>query len=594
MVSMANRVVGVDIGSYAIKIVEVDADKTSQRITALGQAVLPEGSCQMGEIVNPDLVAKTLKDLLKRAGVVAKSAVVGISGTRVVIRTSELPVMAKQELDAAVAFEAIELLPIPEADLVSAYVSQGSVASTGGEQMNDVLIGGAYAKVVDTATKVVSKAGLKLAAIDVDALATERGIDWLTRLEASSTGEQPIEDEARAVVDVGAQLTELSFFESGRAKFVRTILKGSENITTAIKAVTGETWEVAELAKRDYRLNRQSEISEDIARATEEAVEDLTREISSTLEFYQLQSRISRLDRIWVVGSGSRVDGFAESLVEKTGFEVSRPELLSVVQRSVGEVKLEDPSVVEFGFATALGLSLHQFHNPERSLNLIPKKVKASGQDKRSDVLAGVGVGVFALLLIGLWILQESKVNSLNQSVATHQSQVAVLQSSLTKLSPISNLEKSIQASISGVKGELQGDVSWDRLISSIGNAVPGDANLTSLSMTLSPSTSVQSGASSANAATGAITVNLSFSSCSQQSPIDWLNSITQVPGLGLTWVSSSSINPVASGGTACPGYPAAGSNANEVGTGSFSSTTSAQLNLYKVPLATYVSGVVQ
>ena len=111
---MANRVVGVDIGSYAIKIVEIEADRSVQRITALGQAVLPEGACQMGEVINTELVAKTLKDLLKRAGVVAKTAVVGISGTRVVVRTSELPTMGEQELDAAVAFEAIEPYIWPE------------------------------------------------------------------------------------------------------------------------------------------------------------------------------------------------------------------------------------------------------------------------------------------------------------------------------------------------------------------------------------------------------------------------------------------------------------------------------------------------
>ncbi len=590
---MANRVVGVDIGSYAIKIVEVDADRSTQRITALGQAVLPEGACQMGEVINADLVAKTLKDLLKRAGVVAKTAVVGISGTRVVVRTSELPSMGMQELDAAVAFEAIDLLPIPEADLVSGYVSQGSVTASSGDVMNDVLIGGAYTKVVDTATRVISKAGLKLGAIDVDALATERGLDWLIRLEKSAAEAVPSDDEAHAVVDVGAQLTELSFFEAGRAKFVRTILKGSENITTAIKAVTGETWEVAELAKREYRLDRQSAVGEEIARATEEAVEDLTREISSTLEFYQLQSRISRLDRIWVVGSGSRVDGFGESLVEKTGLEVSRPELLSVVQRSVGEVKLEDPSVVEYGFATALGLSLHQYHKPELALNLIPRKVKASKQETRKDTLAGVGVGLFAVVLGGIWLIHQSTVNNLNRSISTDQSQISTLQSLLAKLAPISSLEKSIQASLTSVKSELQGDVSWDRLISSIGNVVPGDANLTSLSLTVGQNIGAQA-ATSASSGPGAITVNLSFASCSQQSPIDWLNSATRVPGLGQTWVSSSTINPVVVGGQACPGYPATGSNLNEVGSGTFNSTTSAQLTVYQVPLSTYVSGVVK
>ncbi len=591
---MANRVVGVDIGSYAIKIVEIEADRSVQRITALGQAVLPEDACQMGEVINTELVAKTLKDLLKRAGVVAKTAVVGISGTRVVVRTSELPTMGEQELDAAVAFEAIDLLPIPEADLVSGYVTQGSLSSSSGEVMNDVLIGGAYAKVVETATRVVSKAGLKLAAIDVDALATERALDWLIRLEKSNANEAQSEEEAHAVVDVGSQLTELSFFEDGRVKFVRTILKGSENITTAIKAVTGETWEVAELAKRDYRLDRQSEVSEEIARATEDAVEDLTREISSTLEFYQLQSRISRLDRIWVVGSGSRVDGFAQSLVDKTGFEVSRPELLLVVQRSVGEVKLEDPSVVEFGFATALGLALHQFHQADRALNLIPKKLKASSQDKRKDIFAGAGVGLFALVLVAVWLLHQSTVNNLNKSLAIDQSQLASLQSALNKLAPISNLEKSIQASVAGVKSEMQNDVSWDRLITSIGNAVPGDASLSSLSLTLNQSAISQGSANSTGTGGGAISVNLSFASCSQQSPIDWLNSAAGVSGLGLTWVLSSTINPVASGGTACPGYPATGSNATEVGTGTFSSTTSANLGQFQVPLDTYVSGVVK
>ena len=84
---MANRVVGIDIGSYAVKVVEIEGDKSTQRITALAQAVLPDGASQLGEVANADAVAQTLRTVLKKAGVVSKVAVVGVSGTRVVLRT---------------------------------------------------------------------------------------------------------------------------------------------------------------------------------------------------------------------------------------------------------------------------------------------------------------------------------------------------------------------------------------------------------------------------------------------------------------------------------------------------------------------------
>ncbi len=590
---MANRVVGIDIGSYAVKVVEIEGDKSTQRITALAQAVLPDGASQLGEVANADAVAQTLRTVLKKAGVVSKVAVVGVSGTRVVIRTSQLPAMASNELDAAVSYEAIELLPIPEKDLVSSYVIQGSQTGGGGESYSEVLIAGAYSKVIEAATKAIQKAGLKVQAVDVGALATQKAISWLNRIERGRTDDEKVVASSQVVVDVGSQLTEISFVDSGKVKFVRTIVRGSENITAAIKAAGDGTWEEAELAKREYSVSElDSHLDSGIEDAIKTAVSHLVGEITSTIDFYQLQSGSSNIEKVWLVGSGSRANGIAEALHERTGFEVAHPAMVAAVKESVGELSLQDESIVDYGFLTALGLALHGMFDIQSSIDLSMKRLAASRKERVKDVYGGVGVLLVAAGLSSFWYLGERQVSQLTNSVVSGQAAVSVLQAQLVTLAPISKMQSTLKADEGYLAQTMQDDVAWDKVIASIGNATPTDSWMNSLQLTTA--TPAQAVSATASAGPSPIAVTISFNSCSQQSPIDWINSAASISGVGSTWVSSSNVNPIVEGGTGCPGFPATGTNAKQIGLGTFSSSTTLNPQLYSVPVSNYLGGGAQ
>ncbi len=590
---MANRVVGIDIGSYAVKVVEIEGDKSTQRITALAQAVLPDGASQLGEVANADAVAQTLRTVLKKAGVVSKVAVVGVSGTRVVIRTSQLPAMASNELDAAVSYEAIELLPIPEKDLVSSYVIQGSQTGGGGESYSEVLIAGAYSKVIEAATKAIQKAGLKVQAVDVGALATQKAISWLNRIERGRTDDEKVVASSQVVVDVGSQLTEISFVDSGKVKFVRTIVRGSENITAAIKAAGDGTWEEAELAKREYSVSElDSHLDSGIEDAIKTAVSHLVGEITSTIDFYQLQSGSSNIEKVWLVGSGSRANGIAEALHERTGFEVAHPAMVAAVKESVGELSLQDESIVDYGFLTALGLALHGMFDIQSSIDLSMKRLAASRKERVKDVYGGVGVLLVAAGLSSFWYLGERQVSQLTNSVVSGQAAVSALQAQLVTLAPISKMQSTLKADEGYLAQTMQDDVAWDKVIASIGNATPTDSWMNSLQLTTA--TPAQAVSATASAGPSPIAVTISFNSCSQQSPIDWINSAASISGVGSTWVSSSNVNPIVEGGTGCPGFPATGTNAKQIGLGTFSSSTTLNPQLYSVPVSNYLGGGAQ
>lgn len=590
---MANRVVGIDIGSYAVKVVEIEGDKSTQRITALAQAVLPDGASQLGEVANADAVAQTLRTVLKKAGVVSKVAVVGVSGTRVVIRTSQLPAMASNELDAAVSYEAIELLPIPEKDLVSSYVIQGSQTGGGGESYSEVLIAGAYSKVIEAATKAIQKAGLKVQAVDVGALATQKAISWLNRIEPGRTDDEKVVASSQVVVDVGSQLTEISFVDSGKVKFVRTIVRGSENITAAIKAAGDGTWEEAELAKREYSVSElDSHFDSGIEDAIKTAVSHLVGEITSTIDFYQLQSGSSNIEKVWLVGSGSRANGIAEALHERTGFEVAHPAMVAAVKESVGELSLQDESIVDYGFLTALGLALHGMFDIQSSIDLSMKRLAGSRKERVKDVYGGVGVLLVAAGLSSFWYLGERQVSQLTNSVVSGQAAVSALQAQLVTLAPISKMQSTLKADEGYLAQTMQDDVAWDKVIASIGNATPTDSWMNSLQLTTA--TPAQAVSATASAGPSPIAVTISFNSCSQQSPIDWINSAASISGVGSTWVSSSNVNPIVEGGTGCPGFPATGINAKQIGLGTFSSSTTLNSQLYAVPVSNYLGGGTQ
>ena len=114
---MARRLIGLDIGTNAVRVAEVEAG-TPPRITSFGQVALPLDAMREGEVVDGAAVTAAIQRLFKELSLRKGDVRVGIASPRVLVRTVDLPAMSEDDLAGALRFQAQELIPIPLDDAV--------------------------------------------------------------------------------------------------------------------------------------------------------------------------------------------------------------------------------------------------------------------------------------------------------------------------------------------------------------------------------------------------------------------------------------------------------------------------------------------
>jgi type IV pilus assembly protein PilM len=128
--NVARKVVGLDIGTTAVRAAEVSVRRGQAVLERIGQAGLPEGVVVDGEVIDPDAVAAAIKDLWRRTRISSRRVIIGVANQRVVVRLVDLPWMQPDELRSSLGFQASDYLPIPVDQTELDYAVLGASASS--------------------------------------------------------------------------------------------------------------------------------------------------------------------------------------------------------------------------------------------------------------------------------------------------------------------------------------------------------------------------------------------------------------------------------------------------------------------------------
>ena len=75
---MATRAVGLDVGTSAVRAVEVVLGREQPTMTRFGQVALPAGAVRDGEVADPPAVASAIRRLWKEVGFRTRQVIVGV------------------------------------------------------------------------------------------------------------------------------------------------------------------------------------------------------------------------------------------------------------------------------------------------------------------------------------------------------------------------------------------------------------------------------------------------------------------------------------------------------------------------------------
>jgi len=332
------KVLGLDVGSFAVKAVELTASKGKIAITGIGHAEIPEG----GD------VADAIRQAISSGGLHTRRLVSAVSGRSVIVRDVPMPDMPIDELRTALQFEADKYIPFETADVTMDCQKLQPPASAETTQQREIRVRLAAVKrsVLDDHLRTLHEAGIKPFIVDYDCFALGNAFE----LQQILRGLEP-DKEAVALVDIGQSKTSINIVKGDRSLFTREVYVAGQDLTNAIAQRLSLEGTELETTKRNPgdRLN-------ELAEAVSATVDDLGNEMSLSLDYFENQFD-DKVRAIYVSGGGSLLPG----VVDKFASLFDRETLTWDPTEGIplGSSRVADSQLTELGprLSIALGLA---------------------------------------------------------------------------------------------------------------------------------------------------------------------------------------------------------------------------------------------
>ncbi len=345
----AKAIVGLDIGSSAVKAVELKPVGKGFKVSAFAIEPIPPDSIVDGAIIDGTAVADAIRRLFENKAFKSKDVAASLSGNAVIVKKINLPVMTEAELAESIYWEAEQYIPFDIQDVNLDY--QILDAGTGEEAkgtMEVLLVAAKKEKIADY-TGVISQAGRVPVVVDVDAFALQNAYEVNYGLEA---------DHVVVLVNAGASAININIVTGDQSVFTRDISIGGNSYTEAVQKELNLPFDAAEQLKKGLPVEGAS--LEEVKPILQAMTENVLLEIQKTFDFFKATASSDRIDRIVLSGGASRVDGFAQALQERFGTTVESFDPFRKIAFDAQKFGIQDPDTAIPTAAVAVGLALRR------------------------------------------------------------------------------------------------------------------------------------------------------------------------------------------------------------------------------------------
>ncbi len=487
---MAQLIVGLDIGTSAVRAAELDTSPSRPVLVTYGQVGLPPGSVADGEVHDAAAVTEAVTRLWHNGQFSSSAVVVGIAGLRAITRELDLPYVPDDEVDSAVRFQSEEVIPFPpEQTILSAQVLTDFTSPEGGK-MRRVLVAAAHTELVSGVISVVEGAGLQVRGVDLVSSA-------LVRAVSGTDGT----DQPEAIVSIGAGLTVVAIHQRGRPQFVRTIGQGGNAVTAAIAGALDLPMSDAENLKR--RLGEATPQVQAAGQSAQATMAELVGEVRNSIQYYASLPGRMPVARVLVTGGGSYLAGLLPLLESQVHLPIVPVSPLSRLDTSKLPLSPEQAAQVSAVLSTPIGLALPETNPSVKKFNLLPPEVakRARMKELEKRVLVGGAAVVLALVAFGGWKFVQ--VHNAQNTVTTAQASISSLNAEIPKYDLVVAADDAYSQGKARRATVLNSAVDWPAVLGGLISITPPGAQVQSFSGT---STTATPGSTAATGATSTTT----------------------------------------------------------------------------------------
>jgi type IV pilus assembly protein PilM len=304
-------VLGVDVSSSSVKLLELSRNGDSYRVESYAVASLPPNAVVEKNIAEIEALADVLRTAHGRAKSKVKTVAVAVAGSAVITKLIDMPIgLTDDAMETQISLEADQYIPYPLDEVALDFEVQGPSANN--PDQVEVLLAACRRENVDSRVDALELAELTAKIVDVEAYAVERAFK-LCQSQFDYDDESVV-----AIVDVGATMTTLSVLVGGNTVYTREQLFGGRQLTEEIQRRYGLTVDEAGLAKKQGGL--PDDYEHDVLDPFKDAV---VQQITRSLQFFFSSSQYNDVDHILLAGGVASMSGLAELVQERLGTATS-------------------------------------------------------------------------------------------------------------------------------------------------------------------------------------------------------------------------------------------------------------------------------
>jgi type IV pilus assembly protein PilM len=330
--------IGIDIGSKTIKVVELEKNGASYSLVASG-VVGYSGSTvdKMSDEKEMSLIAQVIKKLCLEARISSKEAIISIPESLAFTRTIKFPPLTDSEIASAIKWEAEQYIPIPVNEAIIQHTILKRNDNVGADAGVIVLLVAAPRMIIEKYVKVVQMAGLTPVAVETELIALARSL-------------APV-DKTVLLADLGGSSTNLAIVNHGLLSFSRSLPVAGDAFTRAVSQTLAITPQQAEEYKKTYGM-ASGQLEGKIKGALDSIVRLVADEIKKAVNYYLTEEKGEMPTSLVITGGSSGMPEMITALSKVIGMEV-------LVGNSFAHIQVE-PALVQklASFAPLYGVAI--------------------------------------------------------------------------------------------------------------------------------------------------------------------------------------------------------------------------------------------
>jgi len=297
------KCVGLDMGSFALKLVELKPKKrgkqTVYELISLGYEPVPYQSIVEGSVMDSTAVSDALQHIFYESKAKTANLSMGVSGSSVIVKRIEVQRLSSAEMHEHILWEARPHIPFTPEEVNIDYdiiespdVHPDKVA---------VILAAAKKEKLNDYLNVVNMASKNALFVDLESFAL---------LNSVMVNYEMYKDRIIAIINIGASITNVVIAKGGHPIFVRDIAFGGNQFTDLIQKELNLKYEKAESVKKGRQVDGVSPGA--VKPVVNLIFSELRNEIKKTLEFFRSTAGEGRIDNIMLSGGTANMDSIID------------------------------------------------------------------------------------------------------------------------------------------------------------------------------------------------------------------------------------------------------------------------------------------